>query len=106
MGKTLCQFGEFRLGVLEGIDPVAGGQFIERNAPFGAMSSSLTGMISFFSRVAAASSLAMSLDWAAFAENSSTNIWLASSALAVAIRQSWPAPTWASYQASTPSARS
>ena len=38
---------------------------------------SRTGMISFFSSVAAASSLAMSLDWAAFSENSSTKIRLA-----------------------------
>jgi hypothetical protein len=63
-------------------------------------------MISFFSSVAAANSLAMSLDRAAFEENSSTKILLSSSALAVAMRQSSPGATWASYQASTPSARS
>ena len=32
MGKALGQFGEFRLPVLKGVDPVAGGQFVEKRA--------------------------------------------------------------------------
>ena len=74
----------------------------EQTRAWEAKSATVTGLWSFFSSVAAASSLAMSVLSDAACENSSTKIGAFSSAPAVTVRQSSPAPSSASYQLSTP----